>query len=119
MRLAIFGLAVAAIFFIGREFYRSAHGGASGGGKAGATQVVLYTTSWCGICRKARTYLRRRRVPFVDKVIDRDPEAAREFAAKRVANGFRNSVPVLDVKGEIVTGFNADAYERALRSFGY
>ena len=38
--------------------------------------VVLYTTSWCPYCRRARDYLRSRGIDFVEYDIEKDREAA-------------------------------------------
>ena len=73
--------------------------------------VVLYYADWCGYCKKARRWLDARNVAYDLRDID-IPRYGEELA--EVSGG--RSVPVLSIGGEIVRGFNPDAYERALGS---
>jgi glutaredoxin len=72
--------------------------------------VVLYTTSWCPYCRKARDYLRSRGVDFIEYDIEKDKEAA---VRKRQLDN-RGGVPFAIINGRSISGFSASAYERAL-----
>jgi glutaredoxin len=72
--------------------------------------VVLYTTSWCPYCRKARDYLRSRGIDFVEYDIEKDKEAA--IRKKQLDN--RGGVPFAIINGRSISGFSASAYERAL-----
>ena len=65
-------------------------------------KITLYMTSWCGYCRKAGKLLEELDADFAAKDIEKDPEAAREFAAK---SGGRGGVPLIDFDGEIVRGY--------------
>ena len=73
--------------------------------------IKLYTTSSCTYCVKAKNWLRAKRIPFTEYNIERDPRRAEEMARKSGQNG----VPVIDVQGKIIVGFNQSALERALR----
>jgi glutaredoxin len=73
--------------------------------------VVLYTTSWCPYCRKARDYLRSRGIDFIEYDIEKDKEAA---VRKRQLDG-RGGVPFAIINGRSISGFSASAYERALQ----
>jgi glutaredoxin len=81
---------------------------AGAGAPAGPTPVVtIYGTSWCGACRSARQYLTSRGVPFADKDIERDPEAARELSEKAAKVGIpTDRVPVIEVRGRLLQGFD-------------
>src|SRR6185503_10614506 len=83
---------------------------------AGGTPVVtLYGTSWCGACRAARQYLTGRKIPFADKDIEQDPGAARELAAKASKMGIpTDRVPVIDVRGRLLLGFDKARIEALL-----
>ena len=82
------------------------------GGKA---LVTLYGTSWCGVCKKAREYLRARKIPFYDKDIEKDPAAARELQAKAARLGVpADRVPILDVRGRLLVGFEPRRLEALL-----
>ncbi len=81
----------------------------------GAVAVIVYGTSWCGACRAAREYLAARKVPFVDKDIEQDPAAARELAGKAARLGVpTDRVPILDVRGRLLLGFDKDRLEALL-----
>jgi glutaredoxin-like YruB-family protein len=72
--------------------------------------VVLYSTSWCPWCRKARAWLDARGVRYEDRDIEADPEFANELLRK---SGGR-SVPVFDIDGRIVRGFDPATLQRLL-----
>ena len=71
--------------------------------------VQLYYASWCGFCRKAKAHLDDRGVDYVLRNVD-DPDTQAELVAR---TGSR-SIPVLDVGGEFVRGYNAAAIDRLL-----
>ena len=69
--------------------------------------VVLYTAEWCGYCKKAKRWLSERQVPFVERDIEKTPEAQIEMKKKLVAAGVQGGgVPVIDWNGELVMGFD-------------
>ena len=81
-----------------------------------APQVIIYGAEWCGPCHQAAAFLTQRGVPFVEKNIEEDREAAREMQGKLARAGMRGgSIPVLDVKGTVLVGFSAQAVDSALR----
>ncbi len=81
----------------------------------GAPVVTLYGTSWCGACRAARQYFSGRKIPFVDKDIERDAGAARELASKAAKMGIpTDRVPVIDVRGRLLLGFDKARIEALL-----
>jgi glutaredoxin len=92
-------------------------GGAAAPSKAaaGTPVVTIYGTSWCGACRAARQYLTERKIPFADKDIERDADAARELAAKAAKMGIpTDRVPVIDVRGRLLLGFDKARIEALL-----
>jgi glutaredoxin 3 len=81
----------------------------------GAPVVTIYGTSWCGACRAARQYLTERKIPFADKDVERDANAARELAAKAAKLGVpTDRVPVIDVRGRLLLGFDKARIESLL-----
>jgi glutaredoxin len=79
--------------------------------------VVIYGAEWCGACHDAAKYMRAKRIPYVEKDVEKDPAAAREMQEKLAKNGLRGgSIPVIDVRGRIMVGFNAQEIEGALGS---
>jgi glutaredoxin len=78
-------------------------------------QVIIYGASWCGPCHQAAAHLKQKGVPFIEKDIEQDSSAAREMQAKLAKAGKRGgSIPVLDVKGRILIGFDAPSLDAAL-----
>ena len=77
--------------------------------------VIIYGASWCGPCHQAAAYLRQKNVPFVLKDIEKDPAAAKEMQGKLTRAGMHGgSIPVIDVHGKLMVGFNAQEIDQAL-----
>ncbi|MET0591427.1 MAG: glutaredoxin family protein [Polyangiaceae bacterium] len=77
--------------------------------------VIVYGASWCGACHQAVAYLKRRKVPVVEKDIEQDPAADSEMRAKLARAGVHGgSIPVIDVKGKILVGFEPHSLEAAV-----
>ncbi len=82
---------------------------------ANAGEVVVYKTAWCGVCKKVQSYLDRKGVTYVAKDIEKDRAAAAELQAKAAKAGVRTgSVPVIDVGGELMVGFDRGRLEKLL-----
>jgi glutaredoxin len=82
---------------------------------AGAVVVVIYGAEWCGACHEAARYLRSKGIPYVDKDVEKDPDAAREMQQKLAKSGLHEgSIPVIDVRGKIMVGFNPAEIDAAL-----
>jgi glutaredoxin len=78
--------------------------------------VIIYGASWCGPCHDAAKYLKSRGVPYVLKDIEVTPGAAAEMRQKLERSGNRGgSIPVIDVRGQILIGYSQGALDRALR----
>lgn len=73
--------------------------------------VTLYTTPTCTFCTKVKQYLKQNRVTFTEHNIAKDPRRAEEMTRKSGQTG----VPVLDIHGAIVVGFDVPKIEKALR----
>lgn len=73
--------------------------------------VLLYSTPSCGYCRLAKNYLRENKIPFTEYNVASDSQKAEEMVRKSGQMG----VPVLDINGHIIVGFDRMAIERALK----
>lgn len=71
--------------------------------RSGSHEVVLYTTSWCGWCKKTRSWLDGKGVDYVDKDVESDGDAAEEM---RDLVGGDAGVPVVVIDGEVIRGFD-------------
>lgn len=70
-------------------------------------EVVLYSASWCGVCKATRRFLEQQGVAFTEKDVEKDPGANAEMQRKaRAAGKTPRGVPVIDFGGEIILGFD-------------
>lgn len=82
---------------------------------ANTGEVIVYKTAWCGVCKKVQSYLDRKGVKYVSKDIEKDRAAAAELQAKAAKAGIgTGSVPVIDVGGELMVGFDRGRLEKLL-----
>jgi glutaredoxin-like YruB-family protein len=65
--------------------------------------VVVYTTSWCGWCRKTLAHLDGRGISYENRDIEADPGAADDLRRKTG----RTAVPVIEIDGTLIQGFDA------------
>lgn len=78
--------------------------------------VIIYKTAWCGVCTKVQQYLKQKGVTFVAKDIEKDPKAAAELQAKAKKAGVSTgSVPVIDVHGKLMVGFDKARLDQMLK----
>jgi glutaredoxin 3 len=73
-------------------------------------KVVLFSTSTCSWCRRAKRYFKEQRVPFNEVNVERDPDAAREIAHKTGQTG----VPVIKIGGSWILGFDKERIDKEL-----
>ena len=78
--------------------------------------LTMYSTSWCGYCRRLKTDLKSRGIGYTEIDIDDDPEAA-EFVAS-VNRGNRTVPTVLYADGSTMTNPDAKQVERKLAELG-
>jgi glutaredoxin len=74
-------------------------------------KVIMYVTSWCGYCRKAKEYLQSLRVELVEYDIEKRPSSEKEMLGK---SGGTRGVPLIDVEGIIIHGYNPRAIKDAV-----
>ena len=74
-------------------------------------EVVVYSTPTCPWCARAKAYLSELGVPYEDKDVSRDVEAAREMV--RLSGQTR--VPVLVIDGNVVVGFDRRRIDELLK----
>ncbi|HOP99733.1 MAG TPA: glutaredoxin family protein [Acetivibrio clariflavus] len=72
--------------------------------------VKVYSTPTCPWCTKAKEYLKSKNVDFEDIDVSKDPTAAVEMIKKSGQRG----VPVLDINGNIIVGFDQRAIDRLI-----
>jgi glutaredoxin-like YruB-family protein len=65
-------------------------------------KVIIFTTPTCTYCNMTKKYLREKGIRFKEVDVSRDPAAARDMVRRSGQMG----VPVLDIGGKIVVGFD-------------
>lgn len=76
--------------------------------------ILVYTTPTCPYCHATKNFLRQLGVPFREVDVSVDPKAARDLIIKSGQMG----VPVLDIDGEIVIGFDRNSIISTLMKQG-
>jgi glutaredoxin 3 len=72
--------------------------------------VIIYSTPTCPYCKLAKEFLKEREISFKDIDVASDSAAANEMVKKSGQMG----VPVIDIDGQIIVGWNKGALEEAL-----
>lgn len=73
--------------------------------------IKVYTTNTCPWCDKVKNYLKGKEVSFEELNVQDDMSAREEMVSKSKQMG----VPVLDINGDIIIGFDRNAIENALK----
>jgi glutaredoxin 3 len=74
------------------------------------TRPVIFSTSTCSWCRRAKKYFRERGVSFKEINVERDPSAARDLVRKTGQGG----VPVIKIGNAWIVGFDKDRIDKEL-----
>jgi len=74
-------------------------------------KVIVYSTPSCPYCHAAKEFLKENKVEYEDIDVSKEQEKAQEMIEKSGQMG----VPVLDIGGTIIVGFDKDAIKKALK----
>lgn len=74
-------------------------------------KVTVYSTPTCPYCHKAKDFLKENNISFKDIDVSQDHDAAQDMIEKSGQMG----VPVLDIGGTIIVGFDKEAIKKALK----
>ncbi|MFH1173945.1 MAG: glutaredoxin domain-containing protein [archaeon] len=72
--------------------------------------VTIYTTPTCHFCHLAKDFFKENKIAFVEKDCS-DTKNAQDAVTKSGQMG----VPVIDVDGKIILGFNKPELQKALK----
>lgn len=72
--------------------------------------IKVYSTDSCSWCMKVKQYFKLRNIDFEDVNVQKNMSAKREMIEKTNQMG----VPVIDINGIIIVGFNRTAIDDAL-----
>jgi glutaredoxin-like YruB-family protein len=73
--------------------------------------VIVYSTPTCPYCKLAKEYMTEKGVAFTNVDVSSDPALAEEMIKKSGQMG----VPVIDVDGKIIVGFDKEGLKAALK----
>ena len=73
-------------------------------------KVIVFSTSTCSWCRRAKRYFRGKGVSFEEINVERDPAAARDLVKMTGQSG----VPVIKIGGAWIVGFDGERIDREL-----
>jgi glutaredoxin-like YruB-family protein len=75
-----------------------------------ANKVLVYSTQTCPYCVRLKQYLTEKNVAFENYDVGADPAKAEEMVKKSGQMG----VPVVDIDGKIIIGFDKPEIQQAL-----
>lgn len=73
-------------------------------------EVKIYSTPTCPFCMMAKKFLRDNNIDFEDIDVSADQAKAQEMVQK----AGQMAVPVIDIDGEIIVGFDKEKIRKAL-----
>ena len=72
--------------------------------------ITVYSAQWCAFCHAAKDYFDKIGVEYTVKDIEADPA----FAEESVTKSGQRGIPVIDIDGEIIVGFDKPKIDAAL-----
>jgi glutaredoxin 3 len=75
------------------------------------SKPIIYTANWCAFCHAAKDYMTSKGVDFDD----RDVESHPKFTEEAVNKSGQRGIPVIDIDGTIIIGFDRPKIDAALK----
>lgn len=76
------------------------------------SSVIVYSATWCAFCHAAKDYLDKLGVKYED----RDVESKQEYLQQSVEKSHQNGIPVIDIEGDIIIGFDRPKIDATLKA---
>ena len=73
--------------------------------------VKIYTIPTCPWCMKTKEFLKENKIKFIEINVASNQKVAKEIINK----SGQTSVPVIDINGELILGFDEKKLKKALR----
>lgn len=73
--------------------------------------ITVYSTTWCAFCHAAMQYFDKLGVKYTSVDVEKDAQAAQTMVHKSGQMG----VPVIDIDGTIIVGFDRPKIDQTLR----
>ncbi len=74
--------------------------------------IEVYSADWCAFCHAAMQYFDKLGVKYTEKNVEQSPQFLNESVQKSGQMG----IPVIDINGKIIVGFNRPAIDEALKA---
>jgi glutaredoxin-like YruB-family protein len=75
-------------------------------------KVIVYSTPTCPYCLRLKSFLKESGIEFENKDVSTDEAAKNEMVEKSKQMG----VPVIDIEGDIIVGFDKDRINTLLEA---
>jgi glutaredoxin len=76
-------------------------------GRPTSSDVILYSTTWCGYCKKARRYFQQQRIPFEEYDVEKSSRGKADYKAMQ-----GRGVPIILVGEKRMNGFSKESFDR-------
>ena len=73
----------------------------------GQRKVVIYSASWCGVCKKAKRYFTEKGIKYTEYDVEKNAEG--KLAFKKLGG---KGVPIILVGKQRMNGFSIDGFEK-------
>jgi glutaredoxin len=73
----------------------------------GSKQVVMYSTTWCGICKQAKQYFKRNSISYQEYDVEKSAKGKKDYAAMK-----GTGVPIILVGKKRMNGFNVNRFKQ-------
>ncbi|HIG52222.1 NrdH-redoxin [Candidatus Parvarchaeota archaeon] len=73
--------------------------------------VIVYSTPTCPWCKRVKEFLKKEKVSFKEVDVSEDEKAVDEMVKKSGQKG----VPVTDINGKIIVGYQEEELKKALK----
>jgi glutaredoxin len=80
---------------------------------AGSSRVIIYSASWCSVCKQARAWFEQENISFTEYDIEHSEKGRQDF---KKLNG--RGVPVILVGRKKLIGFSPASFEKIYQSRG-
>lgn len=74
--------------------------------------IIVYGAEWCAFCHVAMKYFDDRGVKYEYRNVDEN----RDWLNESVSKSGQTGIPVLDIQGDIVVGFDRPAIDASLQA---
>ena len=73
-------------------------------------KVIVYSAEWCPWCHKVMDFLKENNIEFEERNVDNQ-----EYAKEAVDKSGQGGIPVTDIDGQIVIGFDTKKIKELLK----